>query len=132
MVTTTAKTIDDMQTEVRLILNDNETPYRYPVATIVQVFNTALREVYRLRPDAYIGNFTSGQLSSNPANTYSVADFGLTPGTPFPLDDRLFFGPIVFYVAGRLEIEDDEFADDKRAALLMTAFKEQLTGVGGG
>jgi len=132
VVTQTTKTIDDVQTEVRMILNDNETPYRYSEASIAQILNTALREVYRLRPDAYIGNFTSGQLSANLANTYTTADFGLTPATTFPLDDRLFFGPVVFFIAGRLEIEDDEFADDQRAALLMAAFQKQLTGVGGG
>jgi hypothetical protein len=131
MVTQVTKTIDDVVTEVRLILNDSEVPYRYALATIAQVMNTALREVYRYRPDAYIGNFTSGQLSANAANTYATTDFGLIPGTAFPLDDRLFFGPIVFYVSGRIEIEDDEFADDNRAMLLMKAFREQLIGAGG-
>jgi len=128
MVTQTAKSIDDVVTEVRLILNDSTTPYRYPNSTVCQILNTALREVYRIRPDAYIGNFTSGQLSANLANTYSPSDLGLSPATAFPLDDRLFFGPVVFFVAGRIEIEDDEFADDNRAALLMKAFESQLTG----
>lgn len=132
MVTQVTKTMDDLVVEVRAILNDLSVPYRYPNTQIIQITNTALREVYRLRPDAYIGNFIAGQLSSNLANTYSVSDLGLTPATPFPLDDRLFFGPIVFYVAGRIEIEDDEFADDQRAAILMTAFKQQLTMTGGG
>ena len=105
-------------------------------AWLIQVLNTCLRELYRLRPDAYIGNFTSGVLSANPVNTYSTSDLQVingvanptppVPATPFPVDDRLFFGPTVFYVVGRLEISDDEFADDNRAMTLYNAFKTQL------
>lgn len=132
MVTQVTKTIDDLVLEVREIVNDQQVPYRYSSAWVLQVLNTALREVYRLRPDAYIGNFTTGVLSANLANTYSTADLGLTPATSFPLDDRLFFGPVVFYVTGRLEISDDEFADNNRAMTLMQAFRAQLGATPGG
>lgn len=136
MVTQVTKTIDDVQLEVREIVNDQQVPYRYSDAWLIQVLNTCLRELYRLRPDAYIGNFTSGVLSANPVNTYSTSDLQVingvanptppVPATPFPVDDRLFFGPTVFYVVGRLEISDDEFADDNRAMTLYNAFKTQL------
>ena len=136
MVTQVTKTIDDVQLEVREIVNDQQVPYRYSDAWLIQVLNTCLRELYRLRPDAYIGNFTSGVLSANPVNTYSTSDLQVingvanptppVPSTPFPVDDRLFFGPTVFYVVGRLEISDDEFADDNRAMTLYNAFKTQL------
>ena len=141
MVTQVTKTIDDVQTEVREILNDQQSPYRYSDNWLIQVLNTALREVYRLRPDAYIGGFTTGVLSANLVNTYSVNDLQVingtanptppSPATPFPIDDRLFFGPVVFYICGRIEINDDEFADNNRAMTLMQAFRAQLTGEGG-
>lgn len=141
MVSIVTKTIDDIQLEVRQVLNDQQVPYRYNDRWLIQILNTALREVYRLRPDAYRGNFTSGVLSSNPVNTYSTSDLQVidgaanqtppSPATPFPLDDRLFYGPVVFYVIGRMEIEDDEFADNNRAMTLMQAFRAQLIGVGG-
>lgn len=141
MVTQVTKTIDDVVLEVRQVLNDQQVPYRYSDNWVLQVLNTALREVYRLRPDAYIGNFTSGVLSANLANTYTIADLQVangvanplppTPATPFPLDDRLFYGPVVFYVIGRIEINDDEFADNNRAMTLMQAFRAELIGPGG-
>jgi hypothetical protein len=74
-------------------------------------------------------------------NTYSTSDLQVidgeanptppVPATPFPLDDRLAYGPCVFYVAGRTEIEDDEFADNNRAMILMQQLKAQLQGEGG-
>lgn len=136
MVTQVTKTIDDIQTEVRQILNDQQVPYRYSDQWLIQVVNTAMRDLYRIRPDAYIGNFTSGVLSANLTNTYSVNDLQVingvanplppTPATPFPVDDRLFYGPVVFYVCGRIELNDDEFADNNRAMTLLQAFRVQL------
>jgi hypothetical protein len=141
MVSQTTKTIDDCLTEVRQILNDSVSPYRYSDNWLIYVLNTALRDLYRLRPDAYIGNFTSGVLSANLVNTYSTADLQVINGTanptppvpitPFPVDDRLFYGPIVFYMIGRVELNDDEFADNNRAMTLLQAFHTQLIGVGG-
>jgi hypothetical protein len=62
-------------------------------------------------------------------NTYAPADLGLDPPTPFPLDDRLFFWPIVTYIAARIELGDDEFTESARSAQLLQAFSQQLTGV---
>ena len=140
MVTQTTKTMDDLFNEVRFILNDTQAPYRYSDERMVYHYNTALREIYRLRPDLYI-SFTNAILSANLVNTYSTSDLQVidgtanptppTPATPFPLDDRLAYGPCVFYVAGRTEIEDDEFADNNRAMILMQQLKAQLQGEGG-
>jgi hypothetical protein len=138
MVTTATKTLDDLQTEVREIIQDQVTPYRYSDAWLIQIFNTAIRDLYRIRPDAYIGNFTTGVLSANVMNTYSTADLQVINGvanptppatpTPMPFDDRLFYGAVVFYVVGRMEISDDQFADNNRAMTLLEAFQKQLTG----
>lgn len=141
MVTQVTKTLDDLVNECRLTVNDQQYPYRYADSTVILKINTALREVYRYRPDAYIGNFTTGVLSANLANTYAKTDLQNydgaanptppVPVTPFPLDDRLFFGPIVFYVIGLLELGDDEFADNNRAMTLLTAFRGMLISEGG-
>lgn len=141
MVSTVTKTLDDWVTEVRYILNDQQIPYRYPDEQMVRIFNTVLRELYRLRPDFFIGQFSSGVLSANAMNTYDTTDLQVIdgidnvtppiPATPFPVDDRLAFGPCVFYGAGRIEIEDDEFADNNRAMTLMQAFRAELIGSGG-
>lgn len=137
MPTLTAKSLDDVFTEVRLLTNDvgvNGSNFRYTNDQLMSNFNTALRELYRYRPDAWIGNFTQGVITNaaNPMPSYSAeTDLGLDPPTPLPVDDRLFFNALVFFVVGRLELGDDEFTDQGRAAQLLASFRSMLGGAGG-
>ena len=100
-------------------------PYRFPNTILLSHLNTALREVYSLRPDAYVGNFTQGVLSSTSVVTYDVTDLGIS--TAFPLDDKFFFAPVVNFIAGRAELSDDEFVDSGRAMMLLQSFVAKLT-----
>lgn len=126
------KTLDDAVNEIRMIINDNDvTAPRYTQDQVVAKINSALREVYRYRPDAWTGNFTLPILSKNQIPTFVSGDLGANPLTPWPLDDRLFFSPVVLYVAGILDLSDDEFADDNRAMSLLTSFRATLIGPGG-
>lgn len=131
MSDTSVKSIDDVLFEARAIVNDLQVPYRNADATLVVFLNSALRALYSVRPDAFIGDFSSGVLSNNAVETYYTTDLGLTPATAFPVDDRLYFNAVVAYVAGRIEIADDEFADNTRSAQLMQSFLIQLQGVQG-
>jgi hypothetical protein len=116
---------------VRALLNDEQEPYRYTDTQFFLWLNTGLMEIYRYRPDAYIGNFTSGVLSSNMPSFYSATDLGLLPPTPYPLDIRWFYAPMVFYITGRADLTDDEFADNNRAMTLLQAFRSMLIAPGG-
>lgn len=130
MSTTVTKTLDDAMAEIRAIINDTDTDFaRFTNAFVLQKLNSALRDLYRYRPDAYIGNFAQGVLSSNTIVTYDETDLGLA--TPWPVDDRLFFTPVLLYVAGMVELADDEFVDNSRAAQLLVSFRQALIGVGG-
>lgn len=134
MPTTTSKSIDDFMSEVRLLINDvgiGGTSFRYSNDQVLAVFNTAIRELYRYRTDAYIGNFTQGILTNNTVPTFSTADLAQAPAVPFPVDDRLFYNAIVFFVVGRLELGDDEFTDQSRSAQLLASFRQMLVGEGG-
>lgn len=123
-----AKSIDDAISEARLLINDSTAPFRYSDAIMIFLLNTAMREVYTLRPDAFIGNFTQGVLVSNPITDFVLADLAQNPATPFPIDDRHFYAPVVLYIAGKAELSDDEFADDNRAMTILVAFRQNLTG----
>lgn len=123
-----AKSIDDVLTEARAIINDSDEPFRYEDALLIRLLNTALREVYTLRPDAFIGNFQTGILSGGTITDLTVDDLEQSPETPFPCDDRIFFSPVVLYVAGKAEISDDEFANDGRAMTILNSFRNMLTG----
>lgn len=132
MSTTTSKTLDDAVAEIRAVVNDSDSDFaRFPNTLVLTKINSALRDVYRYRPDAYIGNFTQAVFSSNAVVTYDETDLGLTPATPWPIDDRLFFTPVILYVAGMLELADDEFVDNSRAAQLLASFRTMLVGPGG-
>lgn len=137
MVSYVAKSLDDVFTEVRLLINDvgvNGSNYRFTNDQVMSQFNTALRELYRYRTDAWIGNFTQGVITNaaQPMPTYSAeADLAQDPPTPLPFDDRLFFNAVVFFMVGRLELGDDEFTDQGRAAQLLASFKQMLGGPGG-
>lgn len=128
MATTDTKTIDDAITEARAVVNDRQVPYRNPDTLYVMYLNSALRQVYAIRPDAYIGDFSSGIISNNAVVSYDITDLGLSPATPFPVDDRLFFNPVVAYIAGRVELADDEYTETARSAQLLAAFGQQLQG----
>lgn len=128
MATTDVKTVDEALFEARTIVNDTQIPFRNPDTTLLLYLNTALRALYAIRPDAYIGDFSSGIISNNAVLTYDVTDLGLDPPTSFPVDDRLFYGPVVAYIAARIEIQDDEFTENARSQQLMASFIQQLQG----
>jgi len=111
------------------MVSDARVPYRYTDAQMIAALNTALAEVYRYRPDAYIGNFVTASLGANTVTSYTTGDLGLN--TLFPLDNRLFFNPVVFFIAGRIETADDEFTDNSRAPQLLNSFRAMLIGEGG-
>ena len=129
MVTTTTKSIDDCLFEARQMVNDVNEPQRNADATLIYFLNTALRAVYSIRPDAYIGDFSSGIVSIVTVNTYSTSDLDLNPATTFPLDDKLFYYPVVAYIAARIELGDDEFTESSRSTQLMQSFVQQLQGI---
>lgn len=145
MSSATSKTIDDAIFEARAMVNDASlvagslSPTRNPDALYLTYLNSALRALYSVRPDAFIGNFTQGILSSVVILTYDVSDLQApdgtanptppSPATPFPADDRFFYNPVVAYIAARVELADDEYTENARSTQLMAAFVQQLRGM---
>lgn len=82
-------------------------------------FNSALLELRRLRPDAFLGGF------EDPIPMLSIND-DLTAVT-FPVDEQ-FFTPVVFFITGMAELRDDEFTVDGRAVTVMQQFTAKVTG----
>lgn len=124
-----AKTLDDLVSEVRLMLKDRRAPFRYSDDDIVEGVNTALREVKRLRPDAFLSftNETEPVFSQTTMPDFSAADLGLIPLTAFPIDE-IFYNAVLYHVVGKIQLGDDEFAVDNRAMTLLAAFRQQLLG----
>ena len=115
------RTIDEIIADVREILQDEVSPYRYTDASLVRNLNNALAQLYRVRADAFFGTYDSG------IPKFSEADLGQSPGTAFPVHD-MYSVSVVYFMAGYAELRDDEFNVDARAATLLKQFVAEIRG----
>jgi hypothetical protein len=108
-------TVGSIVTEVRTLLQDVD-GIRWPDANVYQALNMGLLESRMIRPDFW-------RNTPDDVPQYSAADAGET------LDFEPQFKPaLVMYVAGLLQLEDDEGTEDARAAALLNTFTKKLTG----
>lgn len=109
------RTVQDGIDRVLQILQDEEAS-RYPQDQVLSHFVDVVAEARSIRPDLFVGAY---------ATPLPVA---LAPADPFPLPGQ-FFNAACMFVVGALELRDDEFAVDGRAALLLqTLTKKLVTG----
>lgn len=109
-------TISDVLDLSRDLLQDTATPYRYSDERLIRTLNSAMRETFRVRPDLFLDD-------SYVLTTYTISDLATT----FPIEDQ-YFNPVVEFIVGFIELADDEFTLDGRAATLLTAYRNQLIG----
>lgn len=107
-----ARKVKDVFSRVREVLND-AAGARYTDPQLFGYLNDAVIEARSIRPDIFIGQYA--------APIVDVTD----PEADFPLPDQ-FFPAVCFYVSGRAELRDDEFAIDGRAMTLLSAYGKKL------
>lgn len=108
------KTIGDILTDARVILNDTSSD-RYTDDQLVSDFNYAISTTKGLRPDLFI----LGEVLPE----YTSADLA----EDFPLPEIVSHG-FVYFLVGNAELRDDEFAVDGRAMTLLSVYRRNLTG----
>lgn len=108
-------TVGDYIDESRRLLQDEQTPYRYPDKDIVEALNIGLMEVRRLRADLFLPSFTVPAPSSTTIDT--AATIAL---------DMMYRSALVYYIVGRMQLRDDEQGSDQRAGALLQKFVQQL------
>lgn len=118
-----ASTISALLLEARALLQDvipagSPDGTRYTNQDLLDAFNDALLQARAKRPDLFLDMGLR-----NPVPRYVTADIGAN--TAFPIDQMLY-PAFLYYIVGRSELRDDTFADDKRAAMLLTKFTAQL------
>lgn len=86
---------------------------RYTDSRIIDAINLGVLDTRRARPDLFIGRF------DEPAPQYA----GLT--TVFDLPE-IMIPPIVAYAVGWVEMADDEYTQDGRAAALLKKYSSDL------
>lgn len=97
------RTVGEVLTSAGGTLNDT-TSARYPEAERIGFVVDALNMARNIRPDLFIGRFTTS--------------FGtLTTASVLPIDEQ-FFRPIVDYVIARCETKDAEHVESGRVALM--------------
>lgn len=111
-----AITLDQLAEQARFLLKDAD-KVRYPDDILAGALNVAITDMMRIRPDIVSLN---GTITGFPYDGGS-----LSSGLALPVDDQ-FFGPLIAFVVGWVELVDDEFAVDNRAVTLLTRFQNQL------
>lgn len=115
--------LNDVIVQARQLVQDVRGPqFRHSDEKLVGYFNTAIADAFRLRPDLFMDS--PGSTWDDPP-VFTASDMS----AQFPLDRR-FFSPLVEYVAGMLDMENDEFANDGRAVALLNRFGQKLLGKG--
>lgn len=115
-----AKSVEQILSGARYILQDEVLPYRNSVNDLLSALNGGLYELKRIRPDAWLANFGIGQ--ELPQYTDTPLDLAMV----IPINP-MFYQSLIYFVAGYAELKDDEYTVDSRASLLLKAFGDTNT-----
>lgn len=105
-------TIQQFITAVRILLQDNTLPYRYPDDNIALGFDIAFDEAQRIRPDMFM------KTTINPIVGQPVAN-------PMPVPTG-YKSAFIMYTSGWVQLQDNEDTDDQRATIFLNKFISQL------
>jgi hypothetical protein len=104
--------VSDLITLVRETLQDMDGD-RYTDLRIIRALNLGVLEVRRTRPDYFIGTYDEP--------TWLASDLNET--VPLPQN---VLPSVIVYATGWIELGDDEYANDGRAAALLKKFSTDL------
>lgn len=125
-----AKTYQDLISEARAKLQDTfEETYRWSDDYMVDVLNQGLQELGRIRPDAFYDLYDANALNVPEIVASSTAGTGQTAwDTNFGIEMQ-FFTPLLAYIVGSIELTEDEFTVDGRAAVLLSGFRNSVLSI---
>lgn len=114
-------TVSETIRNVRALIQDEQTPFRYSDTDLVQYLNEALATMYRIRPDLMVGQGWAVEATLTlPADATAVLPAVVTDW---------YFAPLVDWISGRAFMRDTQYGeggvavvlfDKMRAALLTT------------
>lgn len=125
-----AKTYANLISEAREFAQDSVAPFRNEDSFFINHLNRALRELGRMRPDAFYELFDGNDLNV-PMVVEGVADetYDEVSTTDTFGVDMMFYSPILAYIIGSVEMQDDEFTMEGRAIALLTQFRNTVLGL---
>jgi hypothetical protein len=111
-------TVANYIADARVLLQDTvDAPYRYSDANLLQALNLSLYEARRLRPDLFLDRFDS------------LPQFTAVDNTAVTFDQQ-FRPALVYYIAARAQMGDEEQTEDARAREFMARFTNIMVGLG--
>lgn len=111
----TLNTVGDIVGAARTLLMDTEVGnYRWPDDDFYQALNEGLFETKKLRPDFFRGLTATPQYTAGDVNT----------AINYPEEYRV---ALINYIAGKIQLQDDEATDDERASKFLQSFVGKLT-----
>lgn len=110
------ETVGQYLEESRRLLQDENSPYRFPDEDLVDALNIGMQEVRRLRPDLLLPLF----------DVPWVDPQGTIDTTVKVTLDPMYRPSLVYYVVGRMQLRDDEPTTDQRAGALLQKFIGQM------
>jgi hypothetical protein len=125
-------TYADLISEARDFTQDNLAPFRNEDVFYIQHLNRGLQEIGRMRPDAFYELFDANNLNvpvvvvSDDPEALEAPQVATTE--EFQID-MMFYAPMLAYLIGISEVQDDEFTDEGRAAMLLQQFRNTILGL---
>jgi len=113
------ETVGQYLKECRVLLQDENVPYRYEDAELVEAMNIALMEARRLRADLFLPLFEVPYFTST----------GTIDTTAKVTLDPMYRSSLVYYIVGRAQLRDDEATTDQRATAMLGKFTQQLLSI---
>lgn len=108
-------TVQDYVDRARVLLLDQNIPYRYPDLDLVEALNMGILEARRLRPELLKSYFNT-----------SLPDFSTgSMGASVPIDP-MYRVAFVYYICGQAQLRDEENTQDSRAAVFLNKFMSQM------
>jgi hypothetical protein len=121
-------TYQDLINDARVLLQDTEDD-RFTDDVIISVLNRGLKDLGRIRPDAFYDFYDSNSLNVPTVTVTSPAPAGQTLWTEdFGIEGQ-FYTPLLAYIVGTVELTDDEFTVDGRAMMLLGQFRANVLGL---
>jgi len=125
-------TYADLISEARDFTQDAVSPFRNEDVFYIRHINRGLGEIGRLRPDAFYELFDANNLNIPVVVESDDPDSLVTPQVATTEEfqiDQMFYAPMLAYLIGMSEVQDDEFTDEGRAAMLLQQFRNTILGL---
>jgi hypothetical protein len=107
-------TVAKVISEARVLLQDTvNSPYRYSDPELLSALNQAFPEAKRIRPDLFL--------------SLTMPEYTVVDTTAISLNE-MYRMALVYYIAGRAQLRDDEDVQDQRAAAFLQMFATKLAG----